>query len=45
MNYLKPIRKKVNEDPYGEGWMIKIKIDSSEDADLLNSEEYIQLIG
>jgi len=37
--------EKVNEDPYGEGWMIKIKIDSSEDADLLNSEEYIQLIG
>ncbi len=37
--------EKINEDPYGDGWMIKIKIDSSIDAELLNSEEYIQLIG
>ena len=37
--------EKVNEDPYGEGWMIKVKFDSSEDADLLDAEEYSQLIG
>ena len=33
--------EKVNEDPYGEGWMIKIKItDSSELEDLLSHEDY-----
>lgn len=31
----------VNEDPYGEGWMIKIKIsDASQLDDLLSAEEY-----
>ena len=31
----------VNEDPYGEGWMIKIKFSSADDLnDLLSSEEY-----
>ena len=31
----------VNEDPYGEGWMIKIKFSSSDDLnDLLSPEEY-----
>ena len=34
----------VNEDPYGKGWMIKIKTNSSETSDLLNSEEYKKLI-
>ncbi|MBM78557.1 MAG: glycine cleavage system protein H [Crocinitomicaceae bacterium] len=33
--------EKVNEDPYGKGWMIKIKItDSSELEDLLSPEDY-----
>lgn len=33
--------EKVNEDPYGEGWMIKIKIaDPSELEDLLSDEDY-----
>ena len=33
--------EKVNEDPYGEGWMIKIKMTNpSETDDLLSSEEY-----
>jgi glycine cleavage system H protein len=35
----------VNEDPYGQGWMIKIKLNSSGMSDLLNSEEYKKLIG
>jgi glycine cleavage system H protein len=31
----------VNEDPYGEGWMIKIKFSSADDLnDLLTPEEY-----
>ena len=31
----------VNEDPYGEGWMIKIKFSSANDLnDLLSPEEY-----
>ncbi len=36
----------VNSDPYGKGWMIKIKIsDASEIDDLLSSEAYKDLIG
>ena len=35
----------VNEDPYGQGWMIKIKVNSSEISDLLNSDEYKKLVG
>lgn len=36
----------VNTDPYGEGWMIKVKMtDSSELDDLLDSEAYKSLIG
>ena len=37
--------EKVNEDPYGEGWMIKVKIDSSDLSDLLDADDYNQLIG
>ena len=37
--------EKVNEDPYGQGWMIKIKLNSSDTSDLLNAEEYKKLIG
>lgn len=36
----------VNKDPYGEGWMIKIKMsDVSEIEDLLSAEQYEALIG
>ncbi|EPR67909.1 glycine cleavage system protein GcvH [Cyclobacterium qasimii] len=35
----------VNEDPYGEGWMIKVKWDQNIDTDLLTQEEYKNLIG
>ena len=36
----------VNSDPYGDGWMIKIKIDNpAEVEDLLSSEDYKALIG
>ena len=35
----------VNEDPYGQGWMIKIKLNNSGTSDLLNSDQYKKLIG
>jgi glycine cleavage system H protein len=35
----------VNSDPYGEGWMIKVKIsDASELENLLSDEAYSNLI-
>lgn len=38
--------EKVNNDPYGEGWMIKVKLsDASEVEDLLSPEEYKDVIG
>ena len=38
--------EKVNTDPYGEGWMIKIKIsDAAEVDDLMSDTEYKALIG
>lgn len=38
--------EKVNTDPYGDGWMIKIKVDNIADYnELLSSETYQQLIG
>jgi glycine cleavage system H protein len=36
----------VNKDPFGKGWIIKIKIlDKSEIDELLTSQEYKELIG
>ncbi|TDQ32272.1 glycine cleavage system protein GcvH [Zeaxanthinibacter enoshimensis] len=38
--------EKVNSDPYGEGWMIKVKIsDSSEVDGLMSADEYKELVG
>ena len=38
--------EKVNTDPYGEGWMIKIKCsDTSQIDHLLSSDDYKTLIG
>ena len=38
--------EKVNSDPYGEGWMVKITIkNSSEVNGLLTSAQYKELIG
>jgi len=37
---------KVNSDPYGEGWMVKIKIADPAELDvLLGAEDYAKLIG
>lgn len=36
----------VNSDPYGEGWMIKVKVsDQSDLDDLLDADAYKDLIG
>ena len=36
----------INDDPYGDGWIIKMKInDSNELGDLLGADEYKELIG
>ena len=38
--------EKVNNDPYGEGWMIKIKISNPEEIEnLLNEAGYKELVG
>lgn len=38
--------EKVNNDPYGEGWMVKIKLTNTEELDdLLSAEEYKEIIG
>lgn len=36
--------EKVNEDPYGDGWMIKIEVSGGTD-DLLTADQYKELIG
>jgi glycine cleavage system H protein len=36
--------EKVNEDPYGEGWMIKIEVSGSSNG-LLSADQYKELIG
>ncbi len=38
--------EKVNTDPYGDGWMVKIKIsDTAEISGLLSDADYKELIG
>lgn len=38
--------EKVNSDPYGEGWMIKIKFsDKAEVEDLMSDADYKELVG
>lgn len=38
--------EKVNTDPYGDGWMVKVKISNMSEVDaLLSSEDYKALIG
>jgi glycine cleavage system H protein len=36
----------VNSDPYGKGWMVKVKVTNTADFDeLLSNEDYATLIG
>lgn len=38
--------EKVNSDPYGEGWMVKVKVtDASQLDGLMSAEDYKALIG
>ncbi len=38
--------EKVNTDPYGDGWMVKMQIsDENEIASLMSADEYKELIG
>ena len=38
--------EKVNSDPYGEGWMVKIKFSNEDEVnDLLSDADYKELIG
>ena len=34
--------EKINEDPYGEGWILKLQI--SDEGDLLSAEDYEKLL-
>jgi glycine cleavage system H protein len=34
--------EKINEDPYGEGWIVKIQV--SDEADLLSASDYEQFL-
>ncbi len=34
--------EKINDDPYGEGWMVKVRVSGG--ADLLSPEEYEQVV-
>ncbi|HET7116444.1 MAG TPA: glycine cleavage system protein GcvH [Hanamia sp.] len=37
--------EKVNSDPYGEGWLVKIKVDNPEDVNkLMDAEAYQKLV-
>jgi glycine cleavage system H protein len=37
--------EKVNTDPYGDGWMVKMKVDNVEDVNkLLDAEAYQKLV-
>ena len=38
--------EKVNSDPYGEGWMVKVSIKNADDVKaLLSADQYKELIG
>ena len=34
--------EKINDDPYGEGWIVKLR--TTDEADLLSSEEYEKVV-
>lgn len=37
--------EKINEDPYGEGWLVKVKLTAPSEAEaLLDAEEYRKLL-
>lgn len=45
-NLLDKNPEKINEDPYGDGWIIKIELaDAGDGASLLSENQYKELIG
>ncbi|HEV2727203.1 MAG TPA: glycine cleavage system protein H, partial [Solirubrobacterales bacterium] len=37
--------EKVNEDPYGDGWLVKVRLTSPEEAEtLLGAAEYRKML-
>jgi glycine cleavage system H protein len=36
--------EKINEDPYGEGWIVKLRTSGSGDSDLLSAEDYEKVL-
>ncbi len=44
-SHLEDAPEAINEDPYGDGWIVKIRIDDSEELnDLLSAEDYIEYL-
>jgi len=38
--------EKINEDPYGEGWLVKVKLTEPSEAErLLGAADYVALLG
>jgi glycine cleavage system H protein len=38
--------ERINEDPYGEGWLVKVRLsDASEAEGLLSAADYVALLG
>ena len=35
----------INTDPYGDGWMIKVRVAAGGDAGLLSATEYQRIVG
>lgn len=35
----------VNDDPYGAGWMIKVKLDGAPSSELMDADAYKALVG
>lgn len=36
----------INEDPYGNGWVVKVKLSNADELnDLLTAEQYAELVG
>jgi len=39
---LEDVPEKINDDPYGEGWIVKLR--TTDEADLLSPEEYEKVV-
>ncbi len=37
--------EKVNEDPFGDGWLIRIEVSGTADSELLSEQEYSAEVG